>query len=115
MNQNYRSRDRMLRRDAGVRQARRVTGWTAAALIAGTAASAGYFAHVAAPPAGTTAGTSVPGSAQGSVPGAGQHRLTHTVVTSGGSGVAAGGSATGGAAGGGTSSGSGGAVTWRDN
>ncbi len=81
------------RRDAGVRRTRQVTGWTAAALVAGVAAGAGYFAHAAAP-AVPASGTAV----QGTVGSAGQKpSLTHPVVTSGGSGVTAG--TTGGAAG----------------
>ncbi len=52
------------RRDTGVRQTRRISSWTAAALVAGVAASAGYFAH-AAMPAGTTSGTSATGTASG--------------------------------------------------
>ena len=39
------------RRDAGIRQTRRISAWTAAALVAGVAASAGYFAHTVATPA----------------------------------------------------------------
>jgi hypothetical protein len=94
------------RRDAGIRQTRRISAWTAAALVAGVAASAGYFAHTVATPAtGGTTATSVAGTV-----GATGHKpsLTHPVVTSGGSGVVAG--TTGASAG--TSSG---AVHWRDN
>ena len=45
-------------RDRGVHGVRRVSNWTAAALIAGVAATTGYFAHAsqpAAPTAGSTA------------------------------------------------------------
>jgi hypothetical protein len=94
------------RRDAGARQTRRISAWTAAALVAGVAASAGYFAHTAATP--VTGGTSAT-SVNGAVGATGQKpSLTHPVVTSGGSGVVAG--ATVGSAG--TTSG---AVHWRDN
>ena len=99
------------RRDTRVRQTRRISGWTAAALVAGVAASAGYFAH-ATMPAGPTSGTSATGTVTGSGAATGQKpSLTHPVVTSGGSGVAAG--TSGGAAAG--PAGSGGAVHWRDN
>ncbi len=100
------------RRDAGVRQSRRISSWTAAALVAGVAASAGYFAHAAMTPAGTTSGTSATGTVTGTGAATSQKpSVTHAVVTSGGSGVVVG--ASGGAAGG--SAGSGSAVHWRDN
>jgi anti-sigma factor RsiW len=99
-------RQAVTRRDAGVRQTRRISAWTAAALVAGVAASAGYFAHTAATLA--TGGTSAT-SVNGAVGATGQKpSLMHPVVTSGGSGVVAG--ATGGSAG--TSSG---AVHRQDN
>jgi hypothetical protein len=96
------------RRDAGVRQTRRISTWTAAALVAGVAASAGYFAHAVVTPGVSTNGSSV-SSTTGTV-GTTGHKpsLTHPVVTSGGSGVTAG------TAGGSPGSG-GGTVTWRDN
>jgi hypothetical protein len=93
------------RRDAGVRRTRQISGWTAAALVAGVAAGAGYFAHAAGmPTVSTTSGT----AGQSVVNGTGQKpSLTHPVVTSGGSGVTAG---QGGAPG------SGGVTApWRDN
>jgi hypothetical protein len=100
------------RRDTGVRQSRRISNWTAAALVAGVAASAGYFAHTAMSPAGTTSGTSATGTVTGTGIATGQKpSVTHAVVTSGGSGVAVG--ASGGAVGG--SAGAGSAVHWRDN
>jgi hypothetical protein len=74
-------------RDRGVRRVRRVSNWTAAALIAGVAATTGYFAHAsqpAAPPGGSTTGTAVTG--------AGAHHKAcpaAPVATSGGSGVTA--------------------------
>jgi hypothetical protein len=99
------------RRDTGLRQTRRISSWTAAALVAGVAASAGYFAH-AAIPAGTASGTPATGTVTGTGAATGQKpSVTHAVVTSGGSGVAVG--TSGGAAGG--SAGSGSAVQWRDN
>ena len=93
------------RRDAGLRQTRRFSGWTAAALVAGVAAGAGYFAHVVPPAAVSTSGTTVQGTA-GST--AQKPSLTHPVVTSGGSGVTAGASV--------SSPGSGSTTAqWRDN
>jgi hypothetical protein len=76
-------------RDGGVRRVRRVSNWTAAALIAGVAATTGYFAHAsqsAAPAAGaptSTAGTATAGT--------GAHKACPAapVATSGGSGVTA--------------------------
>jgi len=100
------------RRDTGVRQTRRISSWTAAALVAGVAASAGYFVHTATTPAGTTSSTSTTGTVTGTGTATGQKpSVTHAVVTSGGSGVSAG---TSSGAGGG-SAGSGTAVHWRDN
>lgn len=93
------------RRDAGRESVRRISAWTAATLIAGLAAGAGYFAHST-----TTAATSgavsqvTPGSAHG---GGQRPSLSHPVVTSGGSGVTAGSAAGPGRAAG--------AVSGRDN
>lgn len=71
-------------RDSGIRRTRRASTWTAAALIAGVAATAGYFAHAspAAAPAGVTTGTPATGTAT-------HHKacLAAPVATSGGSGV----------------------------
>jgi hypothetical protein len=89
------------RRDAGVRRTRQISGWTAAALVAGVAAGAGYFAHTAAIPTYPTTGTAGHGVV-GST--AQKPSLTHPIVTSGGSGVTAG------------TPGSGGVIApWRDN
>lgn len=90
-------------RDAGRERVRRVTAWTAASLVAGMAAGAGYFAHATtAAPGATTQAT--PGSAH---PGGQRPSLSHPVATSGGSGVAAGSTGVSGRAAG--------AVNWRDN
>jgi hypothetical protein len=84
-------------RDGGIRSSRRASTWTAAALIAGVAATTGYLAH-AIPAAGTSSGTG-----KGSAPKAPKaHSKTVVrapsapavrapVVTSGGSGAAGGG------------------------
>ncbi len=94
-------------RDQGVRRVRRMSNWTAAALVAGVAVTSGYFAHAA------TVATPVPGSAstgqQGAANSGHKPSLSHPVVTSGGSGVIAGSGGAGGAGSGGAGSG------WRDN
>ena len=79
------------RRD-GIRRARRVSNWTAAALIAGTGAAAVALAHQALPAsppaatpasgAGSTAGTGSTGGTHGTGP-----QVTHSVATTSGSGV----------------------------
>ena len=98
-------------RDSGVRRTRRASNWTAAALIAGVAATSGYFVHATAnSPVGAASGTT--GVTQQTVTGHGHKpSLTHSVVTSSGSGVTVGGSGAGGAGG----SGGGSATSWRDN
>lgn len=91
-------------RDSSVRRTRRASNWTAAALIAGVAATSGYFVHAAATPGVSTGSTSVTSG----VAGHGQKpSVSHAVVTSGGSGVSVGGSGAGGSGGG--------SVTWRDS
>jgi hypothetical protein len=67
-------------RDRGLRHVRRLSNWTAAALIVATAVTAGYFAHVGAR-ASAVAGVRSP------APGSHQPCLTVPVATSGGSGV----------------------------
>jgi hypothetical protein len=98
-------------RDDGVRRVRRMSNWTAAALIAAAAATSGYFAHAttAAAPGASSSGTVSHGQPGASVTG---HKpiLTHPVVTSGGSGVTAGSSGSGGAGGSGAV-----VAGWRDN
>ena len=73
-------------RTSGVRRVRQASNWTAALLIAGVAATTGYFAHHA-PPAtpATGAVTSVPGGTAAT----GAHRpsLSGPVATTSGSGV----------------------------
>ncbi len=105
-------------RDSGVRRTRRAANWTAAALIAGVAATSGYFVHAAAnSPVGAASGTT--GVTQQTVAGHGHKpSLTHSVVTSSGSGVTVGGSGSGGSGSGGSGSGGSGGgspATWRDN
>jgi len=81
-------------RDQGVRRVRRMSNWTAAALVACVAVTTGYFAHaatVASQQAGSpgTVSTGQPGQPGTTAPGH-KSTLTHPVVTSGGSGVTAG-------------------------
>jgi hypothetical protein len=73
-------------RGAGVRRVRQASNWTAALLIAGVAATTGYFAHHA-PPATPATGTvtSVPGGTAAT--GAHKPSLSAPVATSSGSGV----------------------------
>lgn len=74
-------------RASSLRRVRRASTWTAAALIAGLAAVAGYFAHHTQPavPATTTVAPGVPGSSSTASPG--KPALTSPVVTSSGSAV----------------------------
>jgi hypothetical protein len=77
-------------RDAGVRNTRRASNLTAAALIAAVAVTTGYLAHQSAP-ASTSGGTRTTthvGKSGAVVPGA--PAVTGPVVTSGGSGATAG-------------------------
>ena len=70
-------------RDRGIRRARRLSNWTAAALVAATAVTAGYFAQTTA---GTPRHAAVTGS-QSRAPNTRQPCVTVPVATSGGSGV----------------------------
>ena len=73
-------------RVSGVRRVRQASNWTAALLIAGVAATTGYFAHHAAPAAPATgAVTSVPGGTAAT--GAHKPSLSNPVATTSGSGV----------------------------
>ena len=76
-------------RSGGLRQVRRMSNWTAAALIAGSAATTGYFAQASAShtsPQATAANAGGTGTAA-----QGTHKacVTVPVATSGGSGVTA--------------------------
>lgn len=70
-------------RDRGLRHVRRLSNWTATALVAATGITAGYFAHAAAHAPQPAAVTSAQSQAQGS----NQPCVTVPVATSGGSGV----------------------------
>ena len=79
---------RRARRD-GVRYVRRMSNWTAAALVAGTGAAAVALAHhafpVSAPAASAASATGIGGSAVTN--GAGGPQVSHSVATTSGSGV----------------------------
>lgn len=72
-------------RDRGLRHVRRLSNWTAAAMVAATGITAGYFAHAAAGASRPAAATSAQSQAHGS----NQPCVTVPVATSGGSGVTA--------------------------
>jgi hypothetical protein len=90
----YRAERAGVHRDS-IGRARRVSNWTAAALIVSTGAAALALAHQAlpaiAPASGTGAsGTAVPGAGPGSptgARGAGGPTVTHSVATTSASGV----------------------------
>lgn len=105
----------------GIRRVRRTSNWTAAALLAGVAATTGYFAHYTPPAVSTaTQTTQTPSAGQSPVTGhapaavPGHASRAAPVVTSGGSGVAVrpatAGAGTAGSTGGRTAT-----ITWRDN
>jgi hypothetical protein len=76
-------------RSGGLRRVRRMSNWTAVALIAGTAATTGYFARASV---GHTSPQAAASQAGGTGTGAqGTHKacVTVPVATSGGSGVTA--------------------------
>jgi len=72
-------------RVSGVRRVRQASNWTAALLIAGVAATTGYFAHHAPAAAPATGVTSVPGGTAAT--GAHKPSLSGPVATTSGSGV----------------------------
>lgn len=77
----------------GIHHARRVSNWTAAALIAGTGAAAVALAHQALPAAAPGMGTAAPGAgapasgAAASTPGTSGPQVSHSVATTSASGV----------------------------
>jgi hypothetical protein len=83
------SAERPSARRYGLRRARRVSNWTAAALIAGTGAAAVALAHPAAAPTAAPAGVPAATGAGGAVtaPGATGPQVSHSVATTSGSGV----------------------------
>lgn len=83
----------MRSRTRGLRQVRRWSNWTAAALIAGTVVTTGYLARTSHPgaaaagTAGVAAGAGVAGEQPGTAAGAQRPCVSVPVATSGGSGV----------------------------
>lgn len=90
---NSYSAERAVAHRDGIRHARRVSKWTAAALIAGTGAAAVALAHQALPAAAPATGTAVPGlgaAASGTgaaTPGTSAPQVSHSVATTSASGV----------------------------
>jgi hypothetical protein len=74
-------------RARGLRQVRRWSNWTAAALIAATVVTTGYFARASLPTTATTAGAGVAAGQPGTAVGTHQPCVSVPVATSGGSGV----------------------------
>ena len=78
-------------RGHGIRHVRRMSNWTAAALIAGTGAATIALAHnavpSAVPQAGTTSATTTGTGAAAPAHGSGGPQVTHSVATTSGSGV----------------------------
>ena len=89
-NENWTPRDyRGNPRDYGIRASRRASTWTAAALIAGVAATTGYLAHSIPASGGNTSGGTTrqsPATVSPSTP-----AVHSPVATSGGSGAGGGG------------------------
>jgi hypothetical protein len=72
----------------GLRPARRVSNWTAAALIVGSGTAAVALAHQAFPAAAPTASGPLAGAgAPAGAPAAGAPQVTHSVATTSASGV----------------------------
>ena len=76
-------------RGDGIRQVRRMSNWTLAALIAGTGAATVALAHNAFPGAATSAGSAstARAGAAATTNGATGPQVTHSVATTSGSGV----------------------------
>ncbi len=72
-------------RDRGIRHVRRLSNWTAAALVAATAVTAGYFARASAGAQHSRAAAVTASQAQAA--GSGRPCVTVPVAVSGGSGV----------------------------
>ena len=91
--ENSYSAERPVARRDGIRHARRVSNWTAAALIVGTGAAAVVLAHQAVPAAAPVAGTSASGgqvaapAAGATSPGTAAPHVNHSVATTSASGV----------------------------
>ena len=87
--ENSYSAERPVARRDGIRHARRVSNWTAAALIAGTGAAAVALAHQAVPAASMAvsgSGAAAP-AAGAATPGTTAPQVSHSVATTSASGV----------------------------
>lgn len=76
-------------RTEGIRRARRISNWTAAALLVGAGATTAVLAHNALPaghPSGTSTSTTTSGAGQATHAGTGP-QVGHSVATTSGSGV----------------------------
>jgi hypothetical protein len=91
--ENSYSAERPVARRDGIRHARRMSNWTAAALIAGTGVAAVALAHQAVPAATPATGTAVSGAgaaapaAGAAAPGTAAPQVGHSVATTSASGV----------------------------
>jgi hypothetical protein len=91
--ENSYSAERPAARRDGIRHARRISNWTAAALIVGTGAAAVALAHQAVPATAPAAGTAVSGgqaaapAAGAAAPGTAGPQVSHSVATTSASGV----------------------------
>ena len=91
--ENSYSAERPVARRDGIRHARRMSNWTAAALIAGTGVAAVALAHQAVPAATPATGTAVSGAgaaapaAGAATPGTAAPQVGHSVATTSASGV----------------------------
>ena len=77
-------------RDDGIRRVRRMSNWTAAALIVGTGAATAALAHQAVPatvPAAITSSAATGAGAAVTTNGTSGPQVTHSVATTSGSGV----------------------------
>jgi hypothetical protein len=81
-------------RENGIRQLRRMSAWSAAALVVGTGAATAAFAHgftpavqVASPTTAAGAGGAALSTGGGTAHGTGGPAVTHSVATTSGSGV----------------------------
>ena len=77
----------MTGRARGLRQVRRWSNWTAAALIAATVLTTGYSAQASQQAAGTASAAGAAAGQQGTAAGSHQPCVSVPVATSGGSGV----------------------------
>ena len=91
--ENSYSAERPVARRDGIRRARRMSNWSAAALIVGTGAAAVALAHQAVPATAPAAGPAVSGSqaaapaAGAAAPGTPGPQVRHSVATTSASGV----------------------------